>query len=115
MLSQCEFNRTVSDQLAIELHRHVLIACNPQPLRLKIFHFGQANVGAEKYLLQIFNDLKITDLFEGHYVHQTVVEHCVFEKREGTAIAATVPDQHERSFVDRRVRRFDEKPRWPAS
>ena len=113
-MSQFEFDRTVADQLAIQLYGHVLIASDPQSLSLKIFHFRQGDVGAKKYLLQIFNDLEITDLPESNDIEKPIIQGGVFKEREWSSVTPAIPDQHKRGFVNWCVSRLDKQPRRSA-
>jgi hypothetical protein len=59
-----EIDWTVAGQLAIELQGNVLLARYAQASRLKIFNFGNANVGTEYNVLEIFNDFEEAEPFK---------------------------------------------------
>jgi hypothetical protein len=89
-----EINWTVARQLAIELQGNVLFARYAQAPRLKIFNFGNANVGAEYNILEIFDDFQVAEPFEQDDVKQPVIYNRVLEKWERSSITAPVPDKH---------------------
>jgi hypothetical protein len=53
-----EIDWTVTGQLAIELQGNVLLARYAQAPGLKIFNFGNANVGTEYNVLEILDDFE---------------------------------------------------------
>jgi len=101
VISQRKLDRATSHQFTVQFYRDILIAADAQMLGLKIFDFWNSNIGAEKYFLQVFDDVEIADLLERDNIEQPVVQQRMFEEREWTAIAPTVADQHEGSFTNR--------------
>ena len=109
IVTQGEFHRAISHELAIEFDRNILIAADPQSFSLKIFHFRQVDIGAEKNILQIFDDLEITNLLERDHIQPSIVEESVFKERKRSAVSPAVTDQKKRSFIDRSVRRLEKQ------
>src|SRR6266705_3562981 len=77
---ESEFYRTIADPFAVDFDRHGLIALHSDPARLEIFNLLHANVGTKYYVLQIFDDLEITEPFEDDDVQKAIVDHGVFKK-----------------------------------
>src|SRR5437868_11736498 len=100
MVLHSKFHRTVAHEFSIELHRHLLIAANAQALSLEVLHLRQPDVRAEKYILQIFDDLEVAHLLERNYIQQPVIEQRVFEKWKRTAVASSVSDQNKGCFFE---------------
>jgi hypothetical protein len=64
-----ELNWTIADQFAIEFHGNIPIARYAQVSGLKIFNLGDTNVRAEDNILQILDDLEITEPCENNNIN----------------------------------------------
>ena len=83
----------MAGQLAIEFHRHILLAGYAQVPGLKIFDFRDTNIRAEHDMLQILNDLQITQTSKGDYIQQPIVDDGMLEKRKWTSVQAAIADE----------------------
>src|ERR1700736_1459635 len=90
ILLEAKLDRAIADQFAIELHRHGLIAFHAQPHGLEIFNLGDANVRTKYDVLQVFDDLKITEPLEDNDVKKTVIKRNTLEEWKRPAIQAAV-------------------------
>src|SRR5947209_3160047 len=61
-LVEAEFHRAIAHQFAVDFDRHDLIAFDADLAGLEIFNLRHTNVGTKYYILQIFDDLDITEL-----------------------------------------------------
>src|SRR5438552_10631887 len=85
-LVDLKFYRALPDQFAIDFHRNIFFARYPELFGLKIFDLGQTNLRAEQNVLQIFDDLEITELFEDDNIEQAIINHRVLKEWERTSI-----------------------------
>src|SRR2546423_2962413 len=102
-LVKAKFHRAIADQFTVELHRHGLVAFHAQSPGLKIFDFRNANVRTEDDVLQIFNDFEIAETFEDDHIQEPVIEQGMFEKWKRTTIQTSIPNQNERTLINRRI------------
>ena len=75
--------RAGPDHLAVDLDWHVFLGGNPQAFGLKILQLRHADGGAEDHLLQVTNNVEITDSLKYDDIEQTVVDEGPFEERNG--------------------------------
>src|SRR5919201_6417014 len=94
-VAYCEFNRTVASEFAVEFDRHILLARDANLPGLEIFDFRQTNLRAEGDVLEVFDNLEVTELFERDDIEQAVIIGGVFEKRKRPAVMTAVPNQDE--------------------
>src|ERR1700730_7406366 len=90
-LLDAKFNRTIADQFAVELYRHSLIAFHAQPSSLEILDLGNTNVRTKHDILQIFDDLKITEPLEDNDVEKTVIECRTLKNGNGPPYKRPLP------------------------
>src|SRR2546421_3079567 len=102
-----KLNRAGPNQLAVDLDRHLILGGNPQAFGLKILQLRHANGRAEDHLLQITNNIEITDSLKYDNIEQTIVDEGAFEEWEGSTIKATISDEDERAFHGLRAFRFN--------
>src|SRR5678816_1386315 len=110
-----KFHRTAAHQFSIQLDRHVFGTAHTQAASLKIFHLPRGDIGSKNDVLQILDQLEVSEILEDEDIEQTVIDDRVFEKREWTAIKAPIANQDEGSFFRSRVLRFDRQPRWATA
>ena len=65
-----KLNWTIAGQFAIEFHRNILFTRDAQVGGLKIFNLGDTNVRAEDNILQILDDLEITEPCENDDINK---------------------------------------------
>ena len=92
MILQHEFNRAIARQFPVQFHRDILVATNSQSLGLKIFNLSQSNLGAEEYVLEIFDDLEIAHLFECHHVEKPIIQLRLLKEWKRAAVSPAVSD-----------------------
>ena len=107
---EAEFHRAIAHQFAVDFDRHDLIALDADLAGLEIFNLRHTNVGTKYYILQIFDDLEITESLEDNDVQKAIVDYGVFKEWKRAAIQATVTDEDERTFVNRRIFGLNEEP-----
>src|SRR2546423_2642384 len=103
--------RAGPDQLAVDLDWHVILGGNAQAFGLKILQLRHADGGAEDDLLQITNNLEITDSLEYDDIEQPIVDEGAFEEWEWSTINATISDENKGAFYDFRTFRLDHEVR----
>src|SRR5205814_3545141 len=98
-------------QLAINLDRHVILGRNTQAFGLNLLQLRHADRRAEDHLLQVTNNVEITDSIKYDDVEQAVVDEGAFKERERSAIKAAISDEDKRGFHNFRAFRFNHKMR----
>jgi len=63
-----EINRAITGYLTIQLYGNVLLAAYAELASLKIFHFRNADIGAEYNVMQVFNDLEKPETLEHNHI-----------------------------------------------
>src|SRR6266513_1659359 len=109
-----KLDRAVPDQLAIDLDRHLVLGGNTQAFGLKVLQLRHADGGAEDHILQVTNNVEITDSLKDDDIEQAVVDKGAFEERERSTIKATISDEDEGAFHGFRAFRFNDKMRGRA-
>src|SRR4029077_14434909 len=87
-----KLHRAGPNQVAVDLDWHLILGGNGQAFGLKILQLRHANGRAEDHLLQITNNLEITDPLKYDDIEQTIVDKGAFEEWEWSTIKATVSD-----------------------
>src|SRR5207249_9604175 len=106
-----EFDWAVANQFAIKLDRDLFLGGNSKAFGLEIFQIGHGDGRAEDHILQIANNIEITDTLENDHIEEAIVDKGALEEREWSAVETAVANEDERAFDGCRTFGFDDKVR----
>jgi len=104
-----EFDRAVANQFAVNLDRDLFLGRNPDAFGLEIFQVRHADGRTENHVLQIANNIEITDALENDDIEETIIDQGALKEGERSAVEAAVADENERAFDGCRTFGLDDK------
>jgi hypothetical protein len=94
-LSHPKFDRTVSNQFTVNLDRDFFLGGNPEAFALEILQVRHADGRAEDHVLQIANNIEITDALENDHIEEPVIDKGAFKEWERSAVKAAITNEDE--------------------